>query len=228
MGRRTALDGGTPENPKREDFLLKMYDQMFNDINRHIVVVWQSLSVVVGTLALLALIEKNVLNWDLGVTIIVVACGWLTAHVYDSSYWYNRNLTIIANIERQFLNWTDLRDIHYYFGEHRKKVSMLRHLRLQYFLAIAISVLFVVHHFVLQVLPGIGAPWNTFRFEASLPYIAVIITVSFICWFRSNRIKAYSEFLKNSPGIEVETIGIEYGTGHPTEPKNNSEADNKE
>jgi hypothetical protein len=34
------------------------------------------------------------------------------------SYWYNRNLVIIANIERQFLG---RKEIHYYFGKHRKK-----------------------------------------------------------------------------------------------------------
>lgn len=42
----------------REDLLLKMYDQMFNDINRHIMVVWQSVGVLVGAFAVFALVEK--------------------------------------------------------------------------------------------------------------------------------------------------------------------------
>jgi hypothetical protein len=43
----------------RSDFLLKMYDQMFNDIDTHILVVWQSVAVVVGAFAVLADIQKR-------------------------------------------------------------------------------------------------------------------------------------------------------------------------
>ena len=42
----------------RKEFLLKMYDQMFNDINTHILVVWQSVGVVVGAFAVFALARK--------------------------------------------------------------------------------------------------------------------------------------------------------------------------
>jgi hypothetical protein len=35
---------------------------------------------------------------------------------------------------------------------------------------------------------------------------------------RKNRIDSYREFLENSPGIDVQTAGIKYGIGHPTEP----------
>ena len=45
----------------RKEFLLKMYDQMFNDINTHILVVWQSVGVVVGAFAVFALVEKNII-----------------------------------------------------------------------------------------------------------------------------------------------------------------------
>jgi hypothetical protein len=50
--------------------------------------------------------------------------------VYDASYWYDRNLGIIANIERQFLTKNNLNDIQYYFAEHRPTSKMLTHLRI--------------------------------------------------------------------------------------------------
>ena len=84
----------------RKEFLLKMYDQMFNDINTHILVVWQSVGVVVGAFAVFALAEKNIIPIDYACSLMIILCAWLLANLYDSSYWYNRNLVIIANIER--------------------------------------------------------------------------------------------------------------------------------
>ena len=115
------------EDP-RERLLLQMYDQMFNDINRHIMVVWQSVGVLVGAFAIFALTEKQVVTVDVAASLIVLIAGWSLAHLYDAAYWYNRNLVIIANIERQFLRQSDLRDIHYYFGAHRPTNLMITHL----------------------------------------------------------------------------------------------------
>ncbi len=111
----------------RAELLLKMYDQMFNDINRHIMVVWQSIGVVVGALTIFALVEKNVVSLDIAVSIVLLLCAWLLAHLFDAAYWYNRNLVIIANIERQFLTQDDLKNIHYYFGKHRPKNKMIEY-----------------------------------------------------------------------------------------------------
>ena len=123
----------------RSDFLIAMYNQMMNDINRHIVVVWQSVSVLVGAFAAWSLIEKKIISLDIAATLIVIIAIWVIAHVYDAAYWYNRNLVIIANIERQFLTKKDLKEIHYYFGAHRSKTSMLTHLQLQLFLALGVA-----------------------------------------------------------------------------------------
>jgi|SRR3954467_6991923 len=120
-----------PDETPRQKFLLHMYDQMFNDINRHIIVVWQSVGVLIGAFAILALIEKHIITLDLGAGILVIICCWLLANLLDSSYWYNRNLAIIGNIEREFLSETDLRDIVYYFGAHRPTNKMITHLRIQ-------------------------------------------------------------------------------------------------
>ena len=209
--------GTVTTRDERKEFLLRMYDQMFNDIDTHILVVWQSIGVVVGAFALFALVEKQVIPVDYACAIMVLLSVWLLAQLYDASYWYNRNLVIIANIERQFLSKEDLRSIHYYFGKHRKKSAMLSHLRIQFWLGSSILLLFLLYHFMQRVLPGIGDPEARFELERSLPYIILLASIVFLVRLRANRIEAYQEFIKNSPGISVETEGIEYGIGHPVD-----------
>jgi hypothetical protein len=198
----------------REELLLKMYDQLFNDINRHITVIWQSISVVIGAFAVFALVEKKVVSLDIASAIIILLVAWLIAHLYDAAYWYNRNLTMIANIERQFLKKEDLRNIQYYFGKHRPVNSMLTHLKIQYALGVGLGGLVLLYHFINRVAPGFNAPIANFDPIRALPYVLVIVSVIYLVWLRKNRHDSYKEFLENSPGIEVDTKGIKYGVGH--------------
>jgi hypothetical protein len=101
------------------------------------------------------------------------------------SYWYNRNLVIIANIERQFLGPDDLKEIHYYFGKHRKKSAMITHLKIQYALGLG---------------PGIHAPAGNSELSRSLPYLAATPWAIFLWFLRKNRIDSYQEFLDGSTG----------------------------
>jgi hypothetical protein len=133
------------------------------------------------------------------------------------SYWYNRNLVIIANIERQFLGPDDLKKIHYYFGKPREKSAMITHLKIQYALGLGIATLFIFYHFRGRVLPGIHGPAGNFELSRSLPYLAATAWAIFLWFLRKNRIDSYQQFLENSPGTDVETAGIKYGIGHPTE-----------
>src|SRR5437773_7456899 len=128
--------------PIRTQFLLEMYKQMWSNINRHIVVVWQSVSVLLGTFAVFALVEKRVVSLDFASALMVVIAAWLAAHVIDANYWYNRNLAIIVNIERQFLTVEDLRLIHPYFGSPRR-TTILDHLKIQAVLAGGVYILVI-------------------------------------------------------------------------------------
>lgn len=199
----------------RISFLIHMYDQMFNDINTHIIVIWQSAGVLVASFAMLALVEKAIISFDIALGLIILICGWLLSHIEDSSYWYNRNLIIIANIERQLLNVTDLHNIHYYFGKHREAGKMISHLRIQYAFGLGISIVMLLYHFFSRVLPGIGSPWNHLEPLRSIPYVIAISGIVFILFLRKRNKKKYLEFLSNSPGIEIRTDGITYGVGHP-------------
>lgn len=198
----------------RSTFLIAMYNQMMNDINRHIIVVWQSVGVLFAAFAALALAEKGIVPVDVGITIIVIVCAWVVAHVYDASYWYNRNLVIIANIERQFLRPSDAKEIHYYFVEHRKAGAMITHLEIQLGLALGIAALVVAFHYLTVVQPNWD--WSArIRWIGFLPYVGTAILIG--VWVRSaQKAKArYENFLRNSPGKTIEVTGIVHGPGHP-------------
>ena len=201
-------------NNKREELLLKMYDQMFNDINRHILVIWQSVGVLIGAFAIFSLTEKQIISLDIASSIILLLCHWLISHLYDSAYWYNRNLAIISNIEKQFLLESDLNEIHYYFGKHRPASTMLTHLQIQYRLAVGIGLIVLLYHFFNRVTPGFNSSWSNFDLIRSFPYLIVIISIVHLANFKRQRDKSYQEFICNSPGKEMKSNDIQYGTGH--------------
>lgn len=122
----------------RNQFLIEMYRQMWANINRHILVVWQSVSVLLGTFAVFALVEKQIVSLDFASTLVVIIAAWLVAHAIDANYWFNRNMAIVSNIERQFFRPTDLCLIHSYFGGHRKAGPLLDHLLVQASLGFAV------------------------------------------------------------------------------------------
>jgi hypothetical protein len=201
----------------REELLLKMYDQMFGDINRHIIVVWQSIGVLVGAFAILALVEKNVVPLD--IAIFLLLCAWLLAHLFDAAYWYNRNLVIIANIERQFLDSEDLKNIHYYFGEHRQSNKMIAHLRIQFMLGLGLGTIVLFYHFLERVQPGLSSSLSNFEVMRALPYLLLLVSIIYLFKFKIDCDKKYAEFIKNSPGITIDTGDITYGIGHGHDPK---------
>ncbi len=204
---------------RRDEFLIKMYEQMFNDIDRHHKIVWQVIGVLIGSFAFIALAEKNIIPIDIAVSIIILLALWVMAHVYDSNYWYNRNLVIISNIERQFLKKEDLKEIQYYFGEHRDKNALQTSLKLQLYVSWAIVIIFLLYHFFTVIYPGFDIKWANAEldFLKILPYsVTIVFYYRLVKWIQDKRSKDYLEFLENSPGIEIDTTGINYGGGHPT------------
>lgn len=198
----------------RREFLLRMYDQMFNDINRHILVVWQSVGVIVGAFAIFALVEKGIVTIDVASGIVLLLCAWSIAHIYDAAYWYNRNLVIIANIEKQFLVQNDLKEIHWYFSAHRKKNKMISHLEIQFFLSCGLATIVLLYHFSKCVYPGFSSPWSNFDPQKTIPYIILLISFFFLITVRKGKNDRYKEFIEKSPGKEMTIDDISTPVGH--------------
>jgi hypothetical protein len=202
------------DNEARKELLLKMYDQMFNDINRHILVVWQAIGVVIGAFATFAVIDKLGLPTDVAVAIVVLLCGWMLAQLYDSAYWYNRNLVIIANIEKEFLEPGDLRNIHFYFGSHRADNKMIAHLSIQMFLGLGIALLVIAYHFyAARIWHGFSLPISDINFFKTLPYIALAVVILFVNHTRNDTAESYRTFLERSPGKDL-ALPKSHSPGH--------------
>jgi hypothetical protein len=193
----------TESSNRRNDFLLAMYNQMWGNIDRHILVIWQSVGALFGAFAVLALTEKNVLSVDIACSLMVVICAWVAAHVVDASYWFNRNLVIIINIERQFLLAKDLQDIHPYFRDHRRPT--VDHLAVQGYLAASVFLLIALWHFSTRVAPGFNLPWHNFEFFRALPYVVALVAAVLLILFKRKQNENYEKLLRKSPGISIDS-----------------------
>jgi hypothetical protein len=187
----------------RNQFLMEMYRQMWANINRHILVVWQSVSVLIGTFAVFALVEKQIISLDFASTLVVIIAAWLVAHAIDANFWFNRNLAIVSNIERQFLRPNDLCLIHSYFKEHRKAGPLLDHLLVQASLGFAVCGAVLSYHFSQRVAPGLGSPWRNLQIERALPYVTAVLAIPLLIKWHRAQTEKYRDFQGDSPGAVV-------------------------
>jgi hypothetical protein len=197
---------------RRYDFLLKLYDQLWNSINARLSLIWESIGILVSAFAIFALTEKNIISLSIASAIMVVLSAWYIAHNIDMSYWYNRNLAMIANIERQFLFVEDAKLIYWYFISHVKKNKMVTYLQIQTMLGFGISLIVLLLHIIQNVFPIIRCE-KPFTYEILLPYILLAIAIWLLIRFRNKRNKEYDDFLKLSPGKDISEKAKEIGFG---------------
>jgi hypothetical protein len=168
-------------------------------------------------MAILALVEKSVLPLDYAASLVVIISAWLVAHSYDASNWFNRNQTIIVNIERQFLKQSDLHEIHPYFTGPRKAGNMITHVRIQQLLAVGIAILVLLYHFMDRVWPGIkrmysgstvcqafpslfSLMFSARGFSKTLPYLTAIVSLLVVDYFRRHAIGEEQDLVRRAPG----------------------------
>lgn len=160
-----VLSEGSP----REKFLLAMYGQLWNNIDRHVLVVWQPVAALGATLGLLSLVDKGVFSLDWATALAIIVATWLIAHTMDASKWFNRNQRMIANIEHQLLTKDDAKKIGPVVAVPRTSTNPILHFRIQSALGYAVIAIILGHHLVVRVLPT----WRWFGqpdFVAWLPY----------------------------------------------------------
>lgn len=183
----------------RDQFLIAMYNEMWENINRHILVVWQSVAVLGGAFAALMLAEKQTVPLDYSATIVVLVAAWQIAHVVDASWWFSRNLRIVTNIERQFLRPSDEQEIHCFFKKHRDP-SMLEHQKIQCAFGLLATTVVLLYHFDERVRPGLSSSIENFESGRALPYVAAIICGGLLYVLHRHARNAYEKLEKDSPG----------------------------
>lgn len=184
---------------KRPEFLLAMYKATWDNINRHILVVWQSVTALLAAVGALYLSGKDVIVPDVAASIVVLAATWAIAHTIDAKGWYNRNLHIISNIERQFLLPSDAQQIHPFFALDARGNTMIEHLRIQAALGYAIAALTLAEHFIRHVWPALGIQ-NSVDPIRWLPYVAALVGVVLLILLSRTVAKGHKRLIEASPG----------------------------
>jgi len=192
----------SPAPDRRDQFLVAMYNATWSNISRHLLVVWQSVAALFTAVAAAFLSDKQLLSPDYAFSIVILASSWSAAHAIDAKGWFNRNLLIVTNIERQFLRRSDADEIHPFFvREHH--AGFVDHLAIQFILACSIWLLALTFHFLTRVLGGIGRPSGTFEPTRALPYLCAGVAVIVVAAFNSKVNKRHRCLMGMSPGLLV-------------------------
>jgi hypothetical protein len=176
----------------RSEFLFHVYDQAHANINRQFGLAWQSAGLVAAAVGVFAFTEQQNIASEIPTTLFIVVAASYAAHLIDANSWFNRNLLIIANVERTFLTAEDEHRIHPFFLEHRKN-KMLGHLRIQFTtIAVLISLVLWYHEH--------KHPLACVNFTWWVPYIVAGLAALLVLWvWIANRCH-YAKLRRRSPG----------------------------
>lgn len=187
---------------KRSDFLLKVYETYNKEIERHFGLAWQAVSVFLASLLAIA----SAITKVAGIPGYIVIClylllvTWAIEVVVDATFWYNRNLVVITNIERQFLKESDARDIQWYFQNHRKFNKPITFMRSLLLFLVTIALVVLGFYFAL---PNVNGQADFFAHATSyLPIIFAIGLIFVLRRFAQSKNAEYQEFKTNAPGID--------------------------
>jgi len=185
----------------RNRLLLELYNQLWNSINTRLNLIWESIGVLVSAFAIFALIQNNVISLDIATALIILISAWFLAHTIDMSYWFNRNLAMIINIEKLFLSVKDVKLLYPYFISPRPN-KMVTYLKIQTSLGIGIAVIVILLHCIQRIIPVINGI-NNFEVEIIIPYVVLLGCIIPLWLLKRKRDEDYDYFLKKSPGKDI-------------------------
>jgi len=186
---------------KRPEFLLKMYETYNDEIARHFGLAWQAVTVFAASIVAVVTASSRIGNAPAYaiISIYLALVTWALEIIIDASYWYNRNLVVIANIERQFMKESDARDIQWYFVKHRPRNSPITFMRSLVLFLCSLVVLTLLCYFFVPAINDNGCAlhyWTTY-----IPVGVLLAAVLVLRAFSWEKNRQYQEFLANAPGV---------------------------
>lgn len=180
----------------RADFLINMYNQAFNNINRHIIIVWQTISILAASFVSIFLAEKFEVSIWITSFLLIIYITWMIAHLIDANHWFKRNLHIITNIEKNFLNKDDLELVHPYINIDIKYEKIIESFYIQIVFGIVIWILMLAFLFYKATLTN------------SLDLFIFHFTITVVCWiiltlYQESNKKKIKDLIEKSPGKEL-------------------------
>jgi hypothetical protein len=188
---------------RRDVFLLEMYKQCSAHLNRHVSAMWQCIAAALAVGATLRMDETGS-PFDYAVTLAVLLCTWLIASNLDASAWFNRNITIIANIERQFLERTDAMLVHALFLRPHDPGKIITHFRIQIVMAVAVVVIVLIIHFSRRLASHVCLSVSNVEISSFLPYLAAGCSIFLLRFMYRRQTEAQRKLNEESPGRQYE------------------------
>ena len=197
-------------NKDKKEFLLAMYKELFNNVDRHISLSWQSVSVIASFLAAIMLTERFGVPSIITVSVIIIIAGWTIARLIDAEHWYDRNIHIISNIEKLFLSEDekDDKNIHFYFKKNRTRDNRLESVTIQIYGTTLIWLLAIVYSMwrVPKNIEDNMVIFNTSNIYCESYFLIIIsgIVAIILSIYKHHTIRALEKLRKNSPGLNCE------------------------
>jgi len=132
---------------KREQFLLHMYNQLWNSITRVEQGLWQFISLYAAILGLHWALGKS--QPALAAYLTIVASCWGINIAINAGKWFERNRMMVINIERQFMCKDDIKKImplSYHKKEPRKLFTWLDRIHIFVFITIGVLSIYAYWH----------------------------------------------------------------------------------
>jgi len=185
---------------RRDVFLLEMYKQCSAHLGRHVTAMWQCFAVLAAFAATLRLDVRDE-SFDYAIALSLLLCFWLIASNLDASAWFNRNITIITNIERLFLETADANLVHPFFTRPAKADRIINHFLVQIYFSIAAIFILISIHFLNRILIRGCINLRELSFSATIPYVVSFIAIYLLNAMHRKSIRQQEEVNKSCPGI---------------------------
>jgi hypothetical protein len=197
------LDTSEPFQKAKYDFLIAMHKTMWDNINRHTTVLWQSAGVVTTSLGATFLLQRAGNSFgeagaavDVASAIVIAAGSWLVAHAIDAAHWFNRNIQIISNIEEIFFSKMPRKEwVHPYGSGYTRENKMLLHMKIQASLGAFVAIGAFLLHFFSRVWPTLCL-CGRIEPARTLPTISLALGLVACTVVRFVTRRSYDAFLK--------------------------------
>lgn len=130
---------------RRDQFLLHLYDNLWDSIDRSESGVWQFVGLNAALFAVIALMWTEQLPKDVAGFIGLVIVFWGINIVLNAGWWFNHNLNFVRNIELHFLTKQDYGRIWpiAYRTTRARTINTLNLVHLVAFIGLGIGLLFL-------------------------------------------------------------------------------------
>ena len=193
---------------QRHQFILQYYSMAVQDLSRHLGIGWQTLTSVVGTIAIIGLTEDRKLPPQLAVSAAIAVAFWGALNIMDASFWATRTIAFLANVEAVYLYESERQLFNPYVGSHPplKSLDSLRYQLYAAFVMLALACSYYAKK-ISDSTSGFSALLSAVRnyspfmtFYGALPAFVFLFMLERALTCRHQRIKDYLGFVTDCPG----------------------------